>query len=71
MNPTKLFEIFSTPIVVLSDIDPTEAPEVIGATIQANATIIAAIITLVATILGVLLTKEKEKSKKLENHKKN
>lgn len=72
MNPIKLFEIFSIPIVVSPDPDPTKAPEVIGATIQANATIIAAFVgaiaALVATIFGALLTKEKEKSKNLKDN---
>lgn len=74
MNPIKLFEVLSTLIVVPSDTDPTKAPEVIGATIQANATIIAAIVGAIATIMGALLTviiplfiKEKEKTKTLGN----
>jgi gas vesicle protein len=67
----KLFRITYTSIAVSPDTDLTKAPEVIGATIQANATITAAIVgaiaTLLAAILATILTKEKGKSKKLED----
>ena len=67
----KLFGITYIPIAVSPDTDLTKAPEVIGATIQANATIAAAIVgaiaTILAAILATILAKEKGKSKKLED----
>jgi hypothetical protein len=62
MNPMRLLELISTLIVVFPATTLTKAPEVIGATIQAIAAILAALLT----VLIPLFVQERNKAGELE-----